>query len=107
MNLEKQSPGEPFTGLGFERTFKSAAIHTNPRISHWMLTDFGRASERTGAARMAHEKSRFVDSPTAAFLSSGSNMKLDRSAQNLADWSSYLPAECIAVMVALGWNRTT
>jgi hypothetical protein len=32
---------------------------------------------------------------------------VDRSANNIANWSTYLPADCVAVMVSLGWDRTT
>jgi len=31
---------------------------------------------------------------------------VDRSAKNIETWSAYLPAECVAVMVSLGWDRT-
>ncbi len=30
-----------------------------------------------------------------------------RSARNIADWSSYLPADCVTRMVALGWHQST
>jgi|GEM_PF-4028156 len=30
-----------------------------------------------------------------------------RSTENIADWASYLPAECIETMVSLGWDHTT
>ncbi len=33
-------------------------------------------------------------------------VNVDRSANNIANWSSYLPADCVAVMVSLGWDRT-
>ncbi len=31
---------------------------------------------------------------------------VDRSAKNIESWSAYLPADCVAVMVSLGWDRT-
>jgi len=31
---------------------------------------------------------------------------VDRSAKNIETWSAYLPADCVAVMVSLGWDRT-
>jgi hypothetical protein len=37
---------------------------------------------------------------------SGATVTVDRSATNIAVWSTYLPAECVAVMVSLGWDRT-
>jgi hypothetical protein len=47
---------------------------------------------------------RFVASPAAA---SRIKAKARRSAKNIDNWSSYLPAECVDAMVSLGWDRTT
>ncbi len=30
-----------------------------------------------------------------------------RSARNIAAWRSYLPAGCVAAMIAMGWDKTT
>ena len=30
-----------------------------------------------------------------------------RSDQNMVQWMSYLPAECIRTMIAMGWDVTT
>ena len=30
-----------------------------------------------------------------------------RSTENIADWTSYLPADCVETMVSLGWDHTT
>ncbi len=30
-----------------------------------------------------------------------------RSEQNIADWSSYLPADCVNTMVSMGWHVST
>lgn len=30
-----------------------------------------------------------------------------RSQKNIADWKTYLPARCVATMIAMGWDRTT
>ena len=32
---------------------------------------------------------------------------VDRSAENIAEWSKYLPMDCIEMMVSRGWDRTT
>lgn len=32
---------------------------------------------------------------------------IDRAAQNRADWSTYLPEDCVATMILLGWDRST
>jgi hypothetical protein len=47
---------------------------------------------------------RFVASPAAA---SRIKATARRSAKNIDSWSSYLPAECVDMMVSLGWDRTT
>jgi hypothetical protein len=30
-----------------------------------------------------------------------------RSARNIAEWNSYLPAACVRTMVMMGWDYTT
>jgi|HubBroStandDraft_1064217.scaffolds.fasta_scaffold03338_11 hypothetical protein len=30
-----------------------------------------------------------------------------RAAQNISQWTSYLPPDCIKAMIAMGWDRTT
>jgi hypothetical protein len=30
-----------------------------------------------------------------------------RSAQNIAQWISYLPPDCVKTMIDMGWDRTT
>jgi hypothetical protein len=30
-----------------------------------------------------------------------------RAAQNILQWTSYLPPECIKTMITMGWDRTT
>lgn len=30
-----------------------------------------------------------------------------RSARNIASWQSYLSADCVTTMIAMGWDRTT
>jgi hypothetical protein len=41
--------------------------------------------------------------------SDGTNPATDaeRSAANILQWTSYLPADCIKTMIAMGWDRTT
>ncbi len=50
---------------------------------------------------------RRIADPRAVRQASGTMVTVDRSAKNIADWSSYLPANCVAVMVSHGWDRTT
>jgi hypothetical protein len=30
-----------------------------------------------------------------------------RAARNIATWGSYLPADCVAAMIAMGWDEST
>jgi hypothetical protein len=30
-----------------------------------------------------------------------------RSLRNISSWQSYLSADCVATMIAMGWDRTT
>ena len=30
-----------------------------------------------------------------------------RAADNISQWASYLPPDCIKAMIAMGWDRTT
>jgi len=32
---------------------------------------------------------------------------MERSARNVAAWRSYLPAECVDTMIAMGWDKST
>ncbi len=57
--------------------------------------------------RIASWTSRVVPSPTRAHASDRTGLTADRSAQNIADWSTYLPADCVTAMVSLGWDHTT
>jgi hypothetical protein len=61
------------------------------------MTPIGRAmpTRRSSDVRVTHQ------SPAAMRTTT-----VDRSAKNIENWSAYLPAECVAVMVSLGWDRT-
>ena len=37
----------------------------------------------------------------------GRNDVSGRSARNIAAWKSYLPADCVAAMIAMGWDEST
>ncbi len=30
-----------------------------------------------------------------------------RAADNVSQWTSYLPPDCVRAMIAMGWDRTT
>ena len=65
-----------------------------------MKTD-ARSSEPTRA-----ESHRTVDGATDI------NQGVDtedgaRAADNISQWTSYLPPDCVKAMIAMGWDRTT
>jgi len=37
----------------------------------------------------------------------GPDEVIGRSARNIAAWRSYLPADCVAAMIAMGWDEST
>jgi hypothetical protein len=51
-----------------------------------------RASHQPTSVRVQHSKYHFNS---------------DRAAANLAEWSTYLPADCVAAMMRDGWQLTT
>lgn len=62
---------------------------------------------RINAFRPPSGVSRFENSPPAPVAANGIGETANRSTRNITNWSSYLPANCIEVMVSLGWDRTT
>jgi hypothetical protein len=47
------------------------------------------------------------ESVAAAMAPSGGTPAGTRASKNIADWSEYLPADCVSAMVSFGWDRTT
>jgi hypothetical protein len=65
-----------------------------------MKTD-AQTYERVGVA--AHQNS---DSATE-INDSGEEADAARAADNILQWSAYLPPDCIKAMISMGWDRTT
>jgi len=78
-----------------------------PIIPAAMSIRFAGASGNLKVVRAQRWLPRFVDSPAPAAAASGNGAMDARSANNIANWSSYLPADCVDAMVSLGWDRTT
>jgi hypothetical protein len=53
----------------------------------------------------------FVESPSepsdAAPIEAQANQDIRRSEDNILQWMSYLPEECIRSMIAMGWDVST
>jgi hypothetical protein len=59
------------------------------------------------AARARPENVHSLDAIEADMLLVGDGHTPDEIAQarrNIADWSEYLPADCVRMMIALGWH---
>jgi hypothetical protein len=61
-----------------------------------------------------HQMSGARGAPNVRYLAlrspqaiSRSNSTVDRSAQNIASWATYLPNDCVAKMISLGWDHST
>jgi hypothetical protein len=80
--------------------------HDQPEAFVMPLRSAG-ASGRLEAVRAQRWLPRFVDSPAPAAEAGGISAMDLRSARNIANWSNYLPADCVDAMVSLGWDRTT
>jgi hypothetical protein len=101
---QKQSPSDSYSEINWGYAFRAQAIRSIPDVPVVMSAGIVRGSGSVKASRSPHWLSRFVTYPTAA---SGIGEKDEQSARNIADWSSYLPADCVDMMVSLGWDRTT
>jgi hypothetical protein len=91
MNSQKQAPGNSIQEINWGNAFRAQVIRSNPKEAlpdpHWLST--------------------FMTSPTGVDAAIDMRATDDKSAKNIASWSSYLPTDCVVVMVSLGWDRTT
>jgi hypothetical protein len=51
--------------------------------------------------------SGFLTPPIGVEAAIGIGETDHQSSKNITTWSSYLPTDCVAMMVSLGWDRTT
>jgi hypothetical protein len=91
MNLQRQTSASSIEEINWGNAFRSRVVRANPKEAipepHWLC--------------------RFIAPPAGADAASEIRATVDQSAKNIAIWSSYLPADCVATMVSLGWDRTT
>jgi hypothetical protein len=87
--------------------FRAQQVAITPAMPVAIARPVVGASGRTKAVRTPHWLSGFVTSPATAAAAQVVSPAGDRSANNIATWSSYLPADCVRMMVSLGWDRTT
>jgi hypothetical protein len=45
--------------------------------------------------------------PTIAFRSIGGERITARSEENIREWMSYLPQDCVEAMIRMGWDEST
>jgi hypothetical protein len=55
----------------------------------------------------ADAESGRISGGATEFSVQGAAAEYPRAAQNILQWTSYLPPDCIKSMIAMGWDRTT
>jgi hypothetical protein len=108
MNANLKVPGNFISSVRWQMPVRPAANSLNMRPLPITSLDNARASDRVqqaAAARRASTLGFSILHASQAF--SGSNPTVDRSAQNIASWTTYLPKECVAMMISLGWDHST
>jgi len=103
----KEPQSHSMAEINRDNAFRAQLIRTIPAMPVVISRPLVDASGRAKAVRAPHWLSGFVTSPAAVAASPVVSPIDDRAAKNLANWSSYLPADCVQVMVSLGWDRTT
>ncbi len=104
---QKQSQSHSMADINRGNAFRAQLIRTIPAMPVVISRQFVGAAGRSKAVRAPHWLSGFLTSPAAVAASPVVSPIDDRAAKNIANWSSYLPADCVEVMVSLGWDRTT
>jgi hypothetical protein len=104
MNRERHAFNNDVTWMNPGNAFRAQLIRSMPGVPVVVPAAFG-TSDQKYRARASHWLSRFVTHPDAVAVCRISEMR-DHSERNIADWSSYLPADCVATMISLGWDRT-
>jgi hypothetical protein len=105
MILARHSLNNVVTEMNRGNAFRAQLIRMMPNTPV-VMSGGCRAYAGKDAVRASHWLSRYVTHP-AAVAACGISVARERSARNIADWSSYLPADCVEVMVSLGWDRTS
>ena len=64
------------------------------------MTNGASAAKAESDVHLTESVNETVDIDTGAEL-------IERSMRNISAWRSYLPAECVDTMIAMGWDKTT
>ena len=108
MDVEKQARWNFISEVRWPIPVASIAICANEEFVP--LTSIGskHLNDRTAVVRAAHRTSGIRGLTFRRFpLAGGTIVTVDRSAKNISSWSTYLPKDCVATMVSLGWDKTT
>jgi hypothetical protein len=65
------------------------------------MTSTGSVAETARAAPVPESPDQGVKSDIAP------DKVIGRSERNIAAWRSYLPEDCVAAMIAMGWDEST
>jgi len=91
MNSQRHTAGNSIEEINWGNAFRAGVIRSNPKE----------------APCEPHCLSSFPNSTMEVDAVIDMRATDDRAAKNIASWSSYLPRDCVAMMVSLGWDRTT
>ncbi len=107
MIYQMQSLRHPMAEIHWGNAFRAQLIGAIPAMPVVISRRVVGPSGRINAIRTPRWLSGFVTSPAAVAAPQKVSPADDRSEKNIATWSSYLPADCVDLMVSLGWDRTT
>jgi hypothetical protein len=94
-------------GVHWGRAFRAQLISTIPDMPVVITHRPAGACARVRAVRTPHWLSGFVTAPDVPAAHRVVSPTDARAAANIAEWSSYLPANCVRTMISLGWDRST
>ena len=107
MNHRRPSASLLFTDVNAGGAFKAHLLGISaalPAVSYFRSAGY---PQRTWPMRSPPRLSCVAKAPVAFAASPTLSSAAARSAKNIAAWSAFLPADCVAAMILLGWDRTT
>lgn len=108
MNVDPKAPGDFISKVRWQLPARLAEVRGNtsplPIASLGNIRAAGTIDTASGGRGAPSVKFLTVRAPRAR---GAATLNVGRSAQNRASWATYLPVECVAVMISLGWDRST
>jgi hypothetical protein len=108
MQFDERASRDFFAGIRWEPSARPPAIRIQSEAPDTSWTGYVRTARKIQRVRNINSIHR---SSTHKLHHSQSTNRtdtdLERSMRNIADWSSYLPQDCVTTMISLGWDRST